>query len=172
MQSASFIEEVVRSSPVVHLARTRYREPWFGRRRPADPVRVFVIDSDVSRSAQLVVQLHAIGSYVTRSTSTCDSALRIADEFLPNIVLLNIDFPELASFRLAASLRWRFTPLGVRLIALTSDLAAADRLRALDAGFEQYLTIPAQYATLERVLRPALRRGNSLTCAGLNHRRS
>jgi PleD family two-component response regulator len=151
--------------------RTRYRKEWFSRRHSVDPVRVFVIDSDVGRSAQLVAQVHAVGSFETRRASTSDSALRMADAFLPNIILLNIDLPDLASYRLAMTLRWHSRLVGVRLIALTSDIPAVDRHRALEAGFEQYLTIPVQPATLESVLRPSLQQGNYAKRSGVNRRR-
>ena len=69
-------------------------------------------------------------------------------------MLLNVDLPDLAGYRLATSLRWQSGLVGVRLIALTSDISAVDRGRDREAGFEQYLTIPVQHATLETVLRP------------------
>ncbi len=150
-----YLRQVARTEQIPE--RTRYREQWFSRRLSADPVRVFVVDSDVDRSAHLVAQVHAIGSFETRRASSCGSALRMADDYIPNIVLLDIEFPDLASFRLATSLRWHSGLVGVRLIALTSDAAAVDRSRALEAGFEQYLTIPAQHAALERVLKQPLR---------------
>lgn len=132
---------------------TPYRHESFSRRQSEDPVRVFVVDSDVGRSARLVAQVHAIGSFETRIAFTADSALRVAGDFVPNIVLLSTDLPELASYRLATTLRWHSSLFGVRLIALTSDIPAVDRRRALEAGFEQYLTVPVQHSTLEGVLR-------------------
>jgi PleD family two-component response regulator len=151
--------------------RTRYREEWSGRFESVDPVRVFVVDSDVGRSVELVAQVHAIGSFETRAASTSDSALRVADDFLPNIVLLNTDLPDLAGYRLATTLRWHSRLPGVRLIALTSDIAAVDRPRALAAGFERYLTIPVQHATLESVLRPWPQQGYRLQRSGVTRRR-
>jgi len=151
--------------------RTPYRTEWSARRQSVDPVRVFVVDSDVGRSAQLVAQVHAIGSFETRAVCSSDSALRVADDFLPNIVLLNTDLPDLAGYRLATTLRWHSRLPGVRLIALTSDIAAVDRPRALAAGFERYLTIPVQHATLESVLRPSLQQGNRLQRSGVTRRR-
>jgi PleD family two-component response regulator len=152
--------------------RTRYRQEWFGRRQSVDPVRVFVIDSDVGRSAQLVAQVHAIGSFETRAASTSDSALTAAGDFLPNIVLLNTDLPDLAGYRLATTLRWHSRLFGVRLIALTSDIAGVDRRRALEAGFERYLALPVQHAALETVLRPSLQQGNNLKRTRVNRRLS
>ena len=175
MQSELRLEEVIHLSHAGSLEqladRTRYRKEWFSRRQSVDPVRVFVIDSDVGRSAQLTAQVHAIGSFETRRASTSDSALRVAGDFLPDIVLLNIDLPDLAGYRLATALRWHSGLVGVRLIALTSDIPAVDRYRALEAGFEQYLTIPVQHATLEAVLRPSHRQGSHLKRSGVNRRR-
>lgn len=174
MESRVLVDEIVHLNQAAWLEevpeRTRYREPSFGRRQAADPVRVFVIDADVTRSARLLAQVHAIGSFDTRRAGGCDSALRLADDFLPNIVLLNVDCPDLGSFRLASSLRWRAGLIGVRLIALTTDVVAVDRFRALEAGFEQYLTIPTQHATLERVLRQPVQLDGPLTDRRISRR--
>jgi len=153
------------------LERAAYRQEWFSRRQSEDPVRVFVVDSDVGRSARLTAQVHAIGAFETRIAFSADSALRVAGEFVPNIVLLSTDLPELASYRLATALRWNSSLLGVRLIALTSDIPAADRRRALEAGFEQYLILPVQHSTLESVLRPSRQRGSYWQRPNSNRRR-
>jgi DNA-binding response OmpR family regulator len=151
--------------------RTRYREEWFSGHRSGNPVRVFVIDGDPARSGLLVAQVHAIGSFATRIASSADAALSVANSFLPNIVLLNTDLPDLASYRLATALRWHSGLVGVRLIALTTDIPAVDRRRALEAGFERYLTIPVQQDTLESALKPSSQQGNRPKHNALGRRR-
>lgn len=175
------MQSELRSQELTHLGhaawleqiphRARYRKEWFNRRQSVDPVRVFVVDADLGRSARVAAQIHAIGSFETRIAATADSALRVAADFLPNIVLLNIDLADGASYHLATNLRWQPRLVGLRLIALTSDIPGADRRRAFDAGFEQYLTIPVRQSTLESALRASPQHGNQVKRRGANRRR-
>jgi adenylate cyclase len=148
-----------------------YRKQCVSSAQSGDPVRVLIIDGDAGGSARLVAQVHAVGSFETRTACSARSALTVADDFAPNIVLLNTNFPDLASYHLATALRWHSGLTRIRLIALTSDIPAADRRRALEAGFERYLTIPVQHAALESVLRSLPSNGNDLQRGRANRRR-
>ena len=159
MRSELRAEEVVPLCRDPWMERSLRGNQWSNYRRAVDPLRVLVIDADVGRSTRIVAQVRTIGAFETRTVSIIESALQLACDFLPNIVLLNTDLPHLAGYHLAMALRWRSGLAGVRLIALTSDLPALDRGRALESGFEQCLTIPVQHATLETVLRPGLQHG-------------
>ncbi len=166
----------LRAEKVAALCRDRgterafYPNQWSSYRRSVDPLRVLVIDADFGRSTRILVLVRAIGTFETRTASTAESAVQVAGDFLPNVVLLNTDLPHLAGYQLASALRWRSGLAGMRLIALTSDLAPIDRRRALEAGFEQYLTIPVQLSSLENVLRPGLQGGVHPKRAGIKHR--
>jgi len=156
MRSELRTEEVVPLCRDQGMQRGLHGNQWASHRRAVDPLRILVIDADVGRSNRIIAQVRTIGAFETRAASVIESALQLACDFLPNIVLLNTDLPHLAGYQLATALRWRAGLAGMRLIALTSDLPAVDRRRALEAGFEQCLTIPLQHATLETVLRRGL----------------
>jgi CheY-like chemotaxis protein len=84
---------------------------------------------------------------------SAESALALAGEFVPDIILLTTDLPDQASYHVAAALRWRSSQSTPRLIAITGDIVTNDRHRALAVGFEQYLTAPVERDALESVLR-------------------
>lgn len=139
------------------LAQTRYRTPWFRRELSVGPIRVLIV-AEFGASIKIATQVHSIGEFETRIACSADAALDIAGHFFPNIALISMDLPELAGYRLAATLRWHARLRSLRLIALTDDIPNTDRGRALAAGFEQYITLPVQNAALEGVL--ARRVGN------------
>jgi CheY-like chemotaxis protein len=120
-----------------------------------DPIRILIV-ADLAASTQISALVHSIGHFKTRIASSADPALNIAHSFLPNLVLMSTDLPDLASYRLASALRWHSGLPSLRLIALTDDIPSTDRGRALAAGFEQYLTLPVQQAALESALAPHL----------------
>jgi len=118
-----------------------------------DPVRILIV-ADLVGSMQIATLVHMIGRFQTRIASSAETALNVACDFVPAIVLMNTNLPDLASYRLASALRWQSGLPSPRLIALTDDIPSNDRGRALTAGFEQYLTLPLQQTALESVLVP------------------
>ena len=138
------------ASNVLELSsrKTRYRGPSL---LSADPVRVLIVAkfADCMRIAALI---HSIGRFATRIACSAETALKLGGEFLPDIVLLTTDLPDLASYRVAATLRWGCGRHFPRLIAITNDILAGDRHRAMAAGFEQYLIAPVERTALEIVL--------------------
>jgi PleD family two-component response regulator len=142
--------DVVSSLPV----HSPYRDLRFNRSRTVDPARVLIVDADFSRCASIAVGVHIAGRFETRLAYSSGIGLAIATDFLPGIVLINTDLPDLAGYSLASALHRRSGLSGARLIALTIEIAARDRSQALAVGFEQYLTLPLEQPALERVLLP------------------
>lgn len=127
--------------------------PWLHGALSVDPIRILIV-AEMGTSIQIAALVHSIGRFETRIACSPDPALSIARQFLPSIVLMSADLPDLASYHLASALRWRYRSPSPRLIALTDDIPGTDRSRALAAGFEQYLTLPIQQAALESALVP------------------
>jgi CheY-like chemotaxis protein len=130
---------------------TRYRNPFLGRVTSLDPVRVLIV-SKLHECVAIAALVHSIGRFSTRMACSAASALTRAADFAPDIVLLTTDLPDLASYQVAAALRWRTGRSAPRLVAMTDDITASDRSRALASGFEQYLTVPVRRTALESVL--------------------
>jgi CheY-like chemotaxis protein len=140
----------------------RDHAPIFPKALSVNPVRILIV-AKFGTSIQIATLLHSMGAFDTRIACSADPALNIALDFLPNIVLMSIDLPDLESYRVASTLRWRSGSPCPRLIALTDDIPGTDRGRALAAGFEQYLTVPVQQAALESAL---VRRLGRHSCRG------
>jgi len=131
--------------------KTRYREPFLNRLTSADPTRILIV-AQLPECVALTTLVHSIGRFATRMACSAESALTAAGDFTPEIVLLTTALPDLASYRVAAALRWQSCQPAPRLIAITDDISSNDRGRALAAGFERYLTVPVHRAALESVL--------------------
>jgi len=131
--------------------KTRYRNPFPNRLISVDPTRILIV-SKFPECVAITSLVHSIGRFETRMACSAESALTVASDFTPDIVLLTTGLPDLASYRVAASLRWRSCQAALQLIAITDDSTTDDRRRALAAGFERYLTVPVHRAALESVL--------------------
>ena len=130
---------------------TRHHDPLPDKWVSAEPVRVLIV-STFHECVKIAALVHSIGRFSTRMACSARAALTLAADFVPDIVLLTTTLPDLASYDVAAALRWRSDQPAPRLIALTDDIASSDRNSALAAGFEQYLSAPVQRAALEGVL--------------------
>lgn len=131
--------------------KTRCRDPFLDGLICADPTRVLIV-SKFSECVAITTLVHSIGRFESRMACSAESALSIAGDFKPDIVLLTTALPDMASYRVAGALRWRSRQPAPRLIAITEDISTNDRRRALAAGFERYLTAPVHRVALEGVL--------------------
>jgi CheY-like chemotaxis protein len=117
----------------------------------APPRRVLIVDDneDAANSLALILQL---GGHETASVYTAVDALQRAAAFRPEVVLLDIGLPGMDGYEVAQRMRELPGLRDIRLVAVTGYGRSDDRIRARDAGFDDHLTKPVEYAALERTL--------------------
>jgi PAS domain S-box-containing protein len=81
-------------------------------------------------------------------------ALEKIREMLPDLVLLDIQMPEMDGYEVLREIRRDPALAGLRVVALTAFAMQGDRERALEAGFDDYLTKPVSVAKLKAQLEP------------------
>jgi PAS domain S-box-containing protein len=113
--------------------------------------RVLVVDDneDVAHSLALLLQ---IKGHEVRTAHDGLTALNVAGEFLPEVVLLDIGLPTMDGYEVARRLRQQTGLENVVLVAVTGYGQEEDRRRAEEAGFDAHLTKPAEPAALQRLL--------------------
>ena len=107
-----------------------------------EPVRILIVDYDMSSSESVELMLHASGYSETRVAYSGHAALAIAAHFKPSVVLLEPDLLDISGYEVARLMRERAQSNELRLIALTSNREHVGRERARVAGFERYLLKP------------------------------
>jgi CheY-like chemotaxis protein len=117
----------------------------------APPRRVLIVDDneDAANSLALILEL---GGHKTASVYTAVDALQRAAAFKPDVVLLDIGLPGMDGYEVAQKMRELPGLRNIRLVAVTGYGRSDDRLRARDAGFDDHLTKPVEFAVLERTL--------------------
>jgi CheY-like chemotaxis protein len=116
-------------------------------------LRVLVIDNDMRAADFLELLLRADGYSETRVAYSAHAALAIAEDFSPEIVLVDLDTRDIGSYQLGQTLRERAQPRRLRLIAVTESRVHHGRDMARDAGFERYLLKPITAVDLTACLR-------------------
>ncbi|MES3002078.1 MAG: response regulator [Pseudomonadota bacterium] len=115
-------------------------------RKPADapkaPSRILVVD-DLAASADTLMTLLEMEGFEVRVANEGMEALRIAEDFRPDVVLLDIGLPGMNGFEVAHRLRQQPGSRDALLIALTGYGEAESRARSAQAGFDFHMVKPA-----------------------------
>jgi two-component system KDP operon response regulator KdpE len=116
--------------------------------------KILVVDDDAQIRRALRINLSARG-YEVLTADDGASALQIAAEAHPDAVVLDLGLPDLdGTDVIAGLLGWTHVPI----VVLSARTDASDKVGALDAGADDYVTKPFGMAELLARLRAALRR--------------
>jgi two-component system, OmpR family, KDP operon response regulator KdpE len=116
--------------------------------------RVLVVDDEPQIVRALQINLKARGYEVHVSDSGA-AALRIAAQHPPELVILDLGLPDLDGVEVIRGLRgWSEAPI----VVLSGRTDSADKVEALDAGADDYLTKPFGIDELLARMRAVLRR--------------
>lgn len=119
--------------------------------------KVLIIDDEVSVARFVRLSLEANG-FVVREAATGQEGLSQIVAEKPDVILLDFGLPDMEGTELLRNLRaWSKTPV----IFLTVRDAEADKVAALDAGADDYLTKPFGMPELLARIRVALRHVHS-----------
>jgi CheY-like chemotaxis protein len=117
-----------------------------------------VDDNPVSR--ELICEVLESSDLQILQSGDGAGALELISEMRPDLVLMDIQMPVLDGFAALSKLRAdpRFQALPV--MAVTAFAMRGDREKALDAGFNAYITKPIDGVELERQVRGLLEEGS------------
>lgn len=119
-------------------------------RKAHHPERILVVDDNDDAAMLLSEALISLG-YAVRTAPDGPTALRIAEDFAPQVALLDIGLPVMDGYELAERLRDTTTGSGLRLIAVTGYGQSEDKLRSQAAGFEAHMVKPLALDQLQQL---------------------
>jgi two-component system KDP operon response regulator KdpE len=119
-----------------------------------DKTRILVVDDEPAIRRFLNTSLSAHG-YAIFEAATGEDALQSVPSVRPDLVILDLGLPGISGVDVARSMReWAQTPI----IILSVREQESDKIDALDAGADDYLTKPFSVGELLARIRAALRR--------------
>jgi two-component system, OmpR family, KDP operon response regulator KdpE len=120
--------------------------------------RVLVVDDDPQIVRAVRVNLSARG-YTVTSAYSGRKALAEAAEVRPDVVVLDLGLPDLDGVDVIADLRrWTSVPI----VVLSGRAGSSDKVEALEAGADDYVTKPFDVDELVARIRAVTRRAASL----------
>jgi CheY-like chemotaxis protein len=105
------------------------------------PARVLLVE-DNEDNMQLVRFLLERDGYIVLCAHNGREGLRLAYQELPNLILMDLSLPEMDGWTAAQALKSDPKTKPIPLFALTAHTLPGDRQRALDIGFDGYLSKP------------------------------
>jgi len=121
--------------------------------------RVLIVDDEPNIIGTLAALLRARG-YEVLSAMTGRAALDVVERDKPDLVVLDLGLPDLHGVDVCRHIR---QSSGVPILVLSARGAEGDKVNALDAGADDYVTKPFSAEELLARIRVALRRVDTAT---------
>ena len=114
-------------------------------------LRVLIVDDNVDTVLSFSMLLKQTGNEVQTAHDGL-TAVKIAMETIPDVVLLDIGLPGLNGYEVAKQIRNQPSLKNVVLVALTGYGQESDRQASMDAGFTHHLIKPAKLEQVRKIL--------------------
>jgi CheY-like chemotaxis protein len=120
-------------------------------KKPTPSRRILVVDDNQDSADSLAMLLHMLGHEV-RTAYDGLAGLQAAQQFSPDIVLLDIGLPRLSGLEAAQRMRQDLGLCDALLIAMTGYGQMEDKRRSQEAGFNAHLVKPVDLPELQSLV--------------------
>lgn len=121
----------------------------------APATHLLVVEDDVGVRDVLTMALEFLGFEVS-CAATGHQALRLVTRRIPDLVLLDVNLPDVDGFEVCRTLRER--DLTMPVLFLSGRSGVDDRVRGLDVGGDDFVTKPFELKEVAARIRALLRR--------------
>ena len=139
-----------RLGPDKGAARWQQHQATFGTDAPPRRRRALIVDDDRDTRETLAILLTWAGHDVQEAADGVE-ALRLAEQFRPDVVFLDIGMPRLNGYEVCRGLRQSPALRHARIFALSGISGAEHDALCDEAGFSARLTKPVDPAALMRL---------------------
>lgn len=121
------------------------------------PSQILIVEDDVDLAEMLNAYFRVQG-YEILTATWGEDAVRVAQEMVPDVVLLDIRLPDIDGYEVCRQIRQHRRTKEVPIIFLTEKRERSDRLAGLELGAVDYITKPFDIQELRLRVRNTLRR--------------
>lgn len=118
---------------------------------PKSRLKILVVDDNPDSALSMAMMLSMMG-HETRTAHDGEAAVTTAEEFRPQVVLLDIGLPKLNGYEVAQRIRQQDWGAAMFLVAITGWGQDEDRRRSEDVGMNLHMVKPVEPGALDRVL--------------------
>jgi len=150
-KGSEFVVRVPMSASATVPRETRERAKPKSRKANLTSTRILVVDDNQDSADSMGLLLNLLGNEV-RIVHDGLAAVDVANEFKPQVVLLDIGLPTLNGYEAAKKIRRKPWGKQAVLIAVTGWGETVDRERSKQAGFDHHLVKPVEPDVLTNLL--------------------
>ena len=121
---------------------------------------VLIIDDQIAL-LEAVADGLCMDGFAVLQASDGYQGIQIAREHVPDIIICDINMPELSGFEVLETLRKDSLTAAIPFIFLSARNAAADIRTGMNYGADDYLTKPVEYAEVIKAIRSRLERNTA-----------
>ena len=108
----------------------------------------------------LVKRVLEVEGYVVLEADDGPAGMRVAQQEVPDLILMDINLPDIDGYEVTAKLRQMPSLARVPIVALTANVLKGDRERSLEAGCDGYIQKPIDVDLLPAQIAAFLRGGH------------
>ena len=121
------------------------------------PSQILIVEDDVDLAEMLNAYFRVQG-YEILTATWGEDAVRVAQEMVPDVVLLDIRLPDIDGYQVCRQIRQHRRTREIPIIFLTEKRERSDKLAGLELGAVDYITKPFDIQELRLRVRNTLRR--------------
>jgi PAS domain S-box-containing protein len=144
-------EFVVRLPIVVQASSPQAPSEQNGPPAPKSSLRILIVDDNRDGANSLAMLLRIMG-HDPRTAHDGQEGVDLAEEFRPDVTLLDIGLPKLNGYQVCRRIREQSWGKDMVLVAVTGWGQEEDRRRSQEAGFNQHLVKPVSPQDLMKLL--------------------
>lgn len=100
----------------------------------------------------LVRRILMAEGYIVLEACNAKNALDIMDGITPDLILMDINMPDMDGYTLTAQIKEKPTLMNIPIIALTANVMKGDKEKSLEAGCDGYIQKPIDVDTLPNLI--------------------
>ena len=109
--------------------------------------RILAVDDNLVNLKVVSATLEK-GGYTVETAQSGPKALEMVDRFRPDLILLDINMPDMDGYEVCRRLRKKQSTTAIPVIMLTANDTLEEKIKGFEAGADDYLTKPFQPAEL------------------------
>ncbi len=121
-----------------------------------DTHKILIVDDEVKNRTLMAAYLNSEG-YEHKKAVNGKQAIKMAEDYQPDLILMDIMMPEMGGFEAAKRLKENPETRTIPIIMLTALEDRESRIKGLETGAEEYLTKPVDRLDLQVRVRNLLR---------------